>query len=94
MLMGLKKARKKEIRGISHLFFQFHYKLFISATGPISCKQGLTGLEYEGRAVGIVYLNFSEAFDTDFHKICMDKLIAYVLAKTVRWGRKQLSGQV
>lgn len=94
MLIGLKKDQKREIRGIRYVSFQSHCKFFVSATGPVTCKQGLTGLESEGRAVDIVYPNFSEAFDPDLHKISMDKLTASVLdEKTVRWDREQLSGQ-
>ncbi|GAB0183017.1 mitochondrial enolase superfamily member 1 [Grus japonensis] len=45
-----------------------------------------TGLVGEGRAVGIVHLDFCKAFDTVSHKILMEKLMKYGLAEQkVRW---------
>ena len=41
----------------------------------------MTGLVEEGRAVDIVYLDFSKAFDTVSHKIFMKKLMKYGLDK-------------
>lgn len=53
MLIGLKKEpEKKEIRGISHLFFQFHYKLFISATGSWNLQTRFDWLGIWGEGVG------------------------------------------
>ena len=47
----------------------------------------VTGLVDEGRVVGIVYLDFSKAFDNDvFHKIPIEKLLIYGLdVQTVQW---------
>ena len=42
----------------------------------------------------IICLDFSKASDTDFPKTSVDKMTAYELdEKTVKWDRKQLSGQ-
>ena len=43
---------------------------------------------------GIVYLDFSQAFDNVFHKILREKLLMYGLdEQTVRWIEKWLNGQ-
>lgn len=41
----------------------------------------MTGFVDEGRAVAIVYLHFSKAFDTVSHKILTAKLVEYGLDK-------------
>ena len=41
--------------------------LMFSATGPVACKRGLTGLVHEGTAVDIVNLDFIKASDTVSH---------------------------
>lgn len=38
----------------------------------------MTGLSDNGKAVDIVYPDFSKAFDTRFHKILIDKLLMNV----------------
>ena len=54
----------------------------------------MTGLVDKGRAVDIVDLDFSKAFDTVSHKIITDKLLVYGLDKqTVRWIENWLNGQ-
>ena len=46
----------------------------------------LTGSVDKGRALDIVYLGFSKAFNTDSHNILISKLIKYGLGKwTKRW---------
>lgn len=46
-------------------------KLFL--TKLISFDDEMTGLMYEGRALDIVYLDFSKAFDTISRKILIDQ---------------------
>ena len=55
-------------------------------TSLINFYDEMTGLADEGRAVDIVYLDFSKAFDTVSHKILIDRLLMYRLdEQTVRW---------
>ena len=54
----------------------------------------MTGLVGEGRAVDIVYLAFSKAFDTVSQKILIEKLMMYGLdEQTVRWIENWLNVQ-
>ncbi|KAK4808480.1 hypothetical protein QYF61_005797 [Mycteria americana] len=53
----------------------------------------LTCLVDEGKAVDVVYLDFSKAFDTVSHSILLEKLAAYGLdGCTLRWVKNQLDG--
>ncbi|KAK4831696.1 hypothetical protein QYF61_018748 [Mycteria americana] len=55
----------------------------------------MTGLVEEGRAVDIVFLDFSKAFDTFFHKILIDKLMENGLHdQTVRSSWRPLTSSV
>ncbi|KAK4826734.1 hypothetical protein QYF61_010987 [Mycteria americana] len=52
------------------------------------------GLVDKGKAVDIVYPDFSKAFDTVSHKNLRDKLLMYRMDKQrVRWTEKWLNGQ-
>lgn len=48
-------------------------------TNFINTYNEMTALVVEGRAVDIVYLYFSKAFVTVFHKILIDMLLMYEL---------------
>jgi len=63
-------------------------------TNLIAFYGGMTGCVDEGRAVDVVYLDFSEAFDTVSHNIFIDKLGKCRLGKwTVRWTEDWLNGR-
>lgn len=52
----------------------------------------MKSLVSKGRAVDVVDLSFSKAFDTVTHNILLDKLMKYRLDKwTVRWTEKWLN---
>lgn len=73
---------KKVIRSNQHVFTQGKSCLI----PLISFCNEITGLLDEGRVVGIVYLDFHEAFDTASDKILMEKLMQYRLdEQKVRW---------
>ncbi|KAK4825531.1 LOW QUALITY PROTEIN: hypothetical protein QYF61_000108 [Mycteria americana] len=51
----------------------------------------VTHLVDEGKAVDVVYLDFSKAFDTVSHSILLEKLVAHGLdGCTLRWGKNWL----
>ena len=54
----------------------------------------MTGLVDKGRAVVIVYLDFSKAFDTVSQKIFIEKVMKYGLdEQTVKWTENWLNGR-
>jgi len=63
-------------------------------TSLIASYDGVTGWVDEGRAVDIVYLDFSKAFDTVSHNILIGKLRKCGLDEwTVRWIENWLNGR-
>ena len=81
---------KKFIRSMQHSLLKGKPCL----TNLINFYNEMTGLVDEGRAVNIVYLDFSKAFDTVSQKILIDKLLTYMLdEETVRWIENWLNGQ-
>ncbi|GAB0182200.1 mitochondrial enolase superfamily member 1 [Grus japonensis] len=63
-------------------------------TNPIAFNDGVTDWVDEGRAVGVVYLNFRRAFDTVSHNILISKLRKCGLdEQTVRWIENWLNGR-
>jgi len=63
-------------------------------TNLISCYDQVTHLVDEGKAVGVVYLDFSKAFDTVSHSILLEKLDAHGLdGCTLRWIKNWLNGR-
>ena len=63
-------------------------------TNLIKFYDVVTGLVDERRALHIVYLDFSKAFDAVFHNILIQKLLMYRLdEQTVRWFEKWQNGQ-
>ncbi|GAB0178440.1 mitochondrial enolase superfamily member 1 [Grus japonensis] len=62
-------------------------------TNLITFCDGITGWVDEGRAVDVVYLDFSKAFDTVSHNILISKLRKRGLDEwTVRWVGNWLNG--
>ncbi|KAK4823614.1 hypothetical protein QYF61_004217 [Mycteria americana] len=63
-------------------------------TNLISFYDKVTRLADEGKAVDVVYLDFSKAFDTVSHNILLEKLAAHGLdGRTLRWVKSWLDGQ-
>jgi len=64
-------------------------------TNMISFYDQVTRLVDEGKAVDVVYLDFSKAFDTVPHSILLEKLAAHGLdGRNLRWIKNWLNGQV
>jgi len=62
-------------------------------TDLISLYDQVTLLEDEGKAVDVIYLDFSKAFDTVSHSSLLEKLAARGLDRcTLHWVKKQLDG--
>ena len=62
-------------------------------TNLISFYDKVTRVVVEGKAVDVVYLDFSKAFDTVPHNILMEKLAAYVLDRHMLcWVKHWLDG--
>ncbi|GAB0180800.1 mitochondrial enolase superfamily member 1 [Grus japonensis] len=63
-------------------------------TNLISFYDKVTHLVDEGKAVHVVYLDFSKAFDTVSHSILLEKLAAHGLdGHMLRWLKAWLGGQ-
>jgi len=63
-------------------------------TNLISCCDQVTHLVDEGKAVDVVYLNFSKAFDIIPHSILLEKLAAHGLdVCTLCWIKNWLNGR-
>ncbi|XP_030324193.1 uncharacterized protein LOC115600101 [Calypte anna] len=63
-------------------------------TNLIAFYEEITRWIDDGRAVDVVYLDFSKAFDTVSHSILVDKLIKYGFGdQVVRWIRNWLKGR-
>jgi len=63
-------------------------------TNPISFYDQVTCLVDEGKAVGIIYPDFSKAFDTVPHSTLLEKLAAHNLdGCTLCWIKNWLKGQ-
>ncbi|GAB0203970.1 hypothetical protein GRJ2_002862600 [Grus japonensis] len=62
-------------------------------TNLISFYDKMTCLVGEGKAVDVVYLDFTKAFDTISHSILLKKLAAHGLDRhTLRWVKNWLDG--
>jgi len=62
-------------------------------TNLISFYDQVTHLVDEGKAVGIIYLDFSKAFKTVSHAILLEKLAVHGLDRyTLRWVKNCLQG--
>jgi len=81
---------KKVIRSSQHGFTKG--KSFL--TNLIAFYNGTTGCVGEGRAVGVVYLDFSKAFDKVSHNFLLAKLRKCGLDEwSVRWTENWLNGR-
>ncbi|KAK4826398.1 hypothetical protein QYF61_008685 [Mycteria americana] len=63
-------------------------------TNFISFYNQVTRPVDEGKAVAVIYLDFSKAFDTNSHSILLEKLVAHGLGKCIlRWVKNWLDGR-
>ncbi|GAB0195776.1 hypothetical protein GRJ2_002042900 [Grus japonensis] len=63
-------------------------------TNLISFYDQVTRLADEGKAVHVIYLDFSKAFDTVSHSILLEKLVAHGLDRcTLHWVKNWLEGR-
>ncbi|RMB92866.1 hypothetical protein DUI87_30760 [Hirundo rustica rustica] len=70
------------------------YKKRSCLTNLVSFYDQVTRLVDAGKAVDVVYLDFSKAFDTVSHSVLLDKLAAHGLDRSIlRWVRNWLDGQ-
>jgi len=82
--------KKKVIRSSQHGFTKGKSCLI----NLIAFYNGMTGWVDEGRAVDVVYLDFSKAFDTVSHNTLTGKLRKHGLDEwTVRWIENWLNGR-
>jgi len=82
--------KKKVIRSSQHGFTKGKSCL----TNLIAFYDSITGWVDEGRAVDVVYLNFSKAFNTVSHNILLGKLRKCGLDEwSVRWMESWLNGR-
>ena len=81
-LINKQVEEKKVIRSSQHGFTQGKSCL----TNLIAFYDDMTGWEDEERAVDVVYLDFSKAFDTVSHNILLGKLRKCVGWMSGRWG--------
>ncbi|GAB0181353.1 mitochondrial enolase superfamily member 1 [Grus japonensis] len=89
-VMSKHVQEKKVIRSRQHGFTKGKSCL----TNLIGFYDGMTGWVDEGRAVDIVYLDFSKAFDTVSHNILIGKLRKCGLDEwTARWIENWLNGR-
>ncbi|KAK4820887.1 hypothetical protein QYF61_007934 [Mycteria americana] len=67
---------------------------FACLTNLISFYDQVTHLVDEGKAVDVIYLDFSKAFDTVSHSILLEKLAAHGLGRcTLPWVKNWLDSQ-
>ena len=67
--------------------------LFSCLTNLISCYDQVTSPVHEGKAVAVVYLDFSKAVDTVPHSILLEKPAAHGLdGCTLSWMKNWLNG--
>jgi len=63
-------------------------------TNLICFYDQVTRLVNEGKAVGVIYLDFSKAFDTVPHSVLLEKVAAHGLdGCTLRWIKNWLNGR-
>jgi len=81
---------KKVVRSSQHGFTKGKSRL----TNLIAFYDGVTGWVGEGKAVGVVCLDFSKAFDSVSHNILLGKLRKCGLEEwSVRWIENWLNGR-
>ncbi len=63
-------------------------------TNLISFYDQVTHLVDDGKAVDVIYLDFSKAFDTVSHSILLEKLMAHGLYRCIlQWVKNWLDGR-